>query len=79
MSGPLHAGTFGPNPTDDTFGIRVEFQKAPLEGRINLPPTAGMQFFGEGRIEGRTGALTVRLRDVSGATLWQTTLEPRRA
>ena len=79
MSGPLHAGTFGPNPTDNTFGIRVEFQKAPLEGRINLPPTAGMQFFGEGRIEGRTGALTVRLRDLSGATLWQTTLEPRRA
>src|SRR3712207_7302682 len=52
MSGPLHAGTFGPNPTDDTFGIRVAFQKAPPEGQLNLPPTAGMQFFGEGRIEG---------------------------
>jgi alkaline phosphatase D len=76
MSGPLHAGTFGPSATDDTFGIQVVWQKAPPQGQSNLPPSAGLQFFGEARIEGRSGAMTVMLKDVSGATLWQRTLEP---
>jgi hypothetical protein len=38
-----------------------------------------MQFFGEAAIEGRSGALTVMLKDMAGATLWQTTLEPEAA
>jgi alkaline phosphatase D len=76
VSGPLAAGTFGPNPADDTFGLNVVWQKAPIDGRQNLSPAEGMQFFGEVAIEGRTGTLTVMLKDMSGATLWQTTLAP---
>jgi alkaline phosphatase D len=78
MSGPLNAGTFGPNATDDTFGIQVVFQKAPPAGQVNLPPSAGLQFYGEVKIDGRSEAMTVFLMDLAGATLWQRTLEPQR-
>ncbi len=75
VSGPLAAGTFGPNKPDDTFGLEVVFSKDP-GGQVNLPPTAGMQFFGECAIEGRSGALTVALKDMAGATLWQRSFDP---
>ena len=52
VSGPLHAGTFGPNELDNTFGPEVKFIKAPGPGKQNLPPSAGMQFFGHVRIDG---------------------------
>ncbi len=78
VSGPLHAGGFGPNAPDDTFGLEVVWQKAPEGGLRNVPPTEGGQFFGEASIEGRTGALTVMLKDLTGAALWQRTLEPER-
>jgi len=29
-AGPLHAGTFGPNELDNTFGPEVKFIKAPM-------------------------------------------------
>jgi alkaline phosphatase D len=79
VSGPLHAGTFGPNETDDSFGIQVKYQKAPEAGRVNLSPAEGMQFFGDVQIDARTAAMTVHLRDVSGASLWNTTLVPKKA
>ncbi|RBH45494.1 hypothetical protein C3F00_037655, partial [Pseudomonas sp. MWU13-2860] len=45
VSGPLNAGTFGPNALDMTFGPKVVYQKAP-EAQ-NLSPLAGLQFFGQ--------------------------------
>lgn len=78
VSGPLHAGGFGPNAPDDTFGLEVVWQKAP-GGRINVPPTEGGQFFGEAAIEGRTGVLTVMLKDLNNAVLWQRSFEPERS
>ncbi|HMF76578.1 MAG TPA: alkaline phosphatase D family protein, partial [Bryobacteraceae bacterium] len=42
ISGPIHAGTFGPNELDNTFGPEVMFQKHPPKGQFNLPPSAGM-------------------------------------
>ena len=33
VSGPLHAGTFGPNELDNTFGPEVKFIKAPGAGQ----------------------------------------------
>lgn len=69
VSGPMHAGTFGPGRTDDTFGPQVVFQKSPPKGQSNLPPSAGMQFFGEVHISGKTRAMTVTLRDLAGARL----------
>ena len=77
VSGPLHAGTFGPNDLDNTFGIDVKFAKAPAAGQVNLPPSAGMQFFGEVQIDAKTTAMTVHLRDIDGTSLWTTTLAPR--
>jgi alkaline phosphatase D len=76
MSGPLNAGTFGPSPTDDTFGIQVVYQKHPPEGQANLPPSAGLQFFGDVRITAATGAMTVTLRDLAGAALFTKEIAP---
>ena len=78
VSGPLNAGTFGPNELDNTFGPELRFIKAPPPGQANLPPSAGLQFFGEVQIDAHTAALTVHLRDLTGASLWSTTLTPER-
>ena len=77
VSGPLHAGTFGPNELDNTFGPEVKFVKAPGADKQNLPPSAGMQFFGHVKIEGATGQMTVSLRDRADTELWSTTLDPK--
>jgi len=73
----LHAGTYGPNELDNTFGPEVKFIKAPGPGNQNLPPSAGMQFFGHVRIDGASGQMTVTLRDRADAALWSTTLDPK--
>jgi alkaline phosphatase D len=78
VSGPLHAGTFGPNELDNTFGPEVKFIKAPPPGQVNLPPSSGMQFFGHVRIDGATGQMTVTLRDRADTALWSVTLDPKR-
>ncbi len=79
VSGPLHAGTFGPNDLDKTFGPEVKFVKAPDEGQVNLPPSAGLQFFGLVDIDGQTEQLTVRLMDREDQELWNITLDPTRS
>lgn len=76
VSGPLNAGSFGPNKTDATFGMQVMYQKAPQEQ--NTAPTAGLQFFGQVDIDSRTKAMTVTLKDLTGASLYAKTLEPQR-
>ncbi|MGH6904236.1 MAG: alkaline phosphatase D family protein, partial [Geminicoccaceae bacterium] len=78
VSGPLNAGTFGPNPLDATFGPQVVFQKVPPAGQFNLPPSAGLQFFGQVDIDGATEVMTVRLKDLAGASLFTQELEPQR-
>jgi alkaline phosphatase D len=77
VSGPLNAGSFGPNTLDATFGPQVVFFKAPPAGQANLSPYAGLQFFGEVNIDARSGALTVDLRDIGGASVFSKTLAPR--
>ena len=76
VSGPLNAGTFGPGELDPTFGPEVRFAKVPPAGQSNLPPSAGLQFFGQVDIEGGTGVMTVALKDLAGATLFSQELEP---
>lgn len=76
VSGPLHAGTFGPNKLDGTFGPEEVFVKAPGEGQVNLPPSAGLQFFGLVDIDGATQQMKVRLMDVGNTELWSVTLDP---
>ncbi|VIO66834.1 alkaline phosphatase D family protein [Bradyrhizobium ivorense] len=77
VSGPLHAGTFGPNELDNTFGPEVKFVKAPGEANQNLPPSAGMQFFGHVKIDGKSGQMTVSLRDRKDVELWSIALDPK--
>jgi alkaline phosphatase D len=79
VGGPLHAGMFGPNTLDNTFGPQLKFIKAPPAGQANLPPIDGTQFFGHAAIDGKTEAMTVSLRDNTGATLYSVTLEAKRA
>jgi alkaline phosphatase D len=78
VSGPLNAGTYGPNTPDNTFGLQVVYQKSQRESGGDNSPKAGLQFFGDVVLDGRTENLTVNLRDVAGATLFSRMLEPRR-
>lgn len=79
VSGPLHSGSFGPNDLDMTFGPEVKFVKAPAEGQVNLPPSAGLQFFGLVDIASDSGQMTVRLMDRADNELWSVTLDPKQA
>jgi len=79
VSGPLNAGTFGPNALDNTFGPQVVFQKAPAAGRRNLPPSEGLQFYGQVRIDAASRAMTVNLKDLEGQTLFSQEIAPEAA
>ncbi|ALM52653.1 alkaline phosphatase D family protein [Halomonas huangheensis] len=79
VSGPLHAGTFGPGELDATFGPQVAFQKAPEEGRANLAPSEGYQFFGQVDLDAESKELTVTLKDVEGTSLHTEVLTPKMA
>jgi alkaline phosphatase D len=76
VSGPLNAGTFGPNKLDATFGPDVKFMKAPPPGHLNLSPAAGFQFFGHVAIDGATRQMVVTLKDAANSDLWSVTLDP---
>lgn len=76
VSGPLHAGTFGPNALDNTFGPTVIFEKAPPEGQANLPPSDGLQFFGQIDIDRHSKKMTVSLKDSSGTEVFSQELSP---
>lgn len=79
VSGPLHSGTYGPQELDMTFGPEVRFMKAAPGGiESNLPPSAGMQFFGLVDIDGATEQMTVRLMDRDDNELWRTVIDPQR-
>lgn len=75
VAGPLNAGTFGPNDLDNTFGPSVVFSSAPAPGENNLPPSAGLQFFGQVDIDPYSKDLTVSLKDIDGTELFGKRLE----
>jgi alkaline phosphatase D len=70
VSGPLSAGAFGPNQTDNTFGIQVVYQKCPPKEQQNANALSKYQFFGEVAIGNATRSLTVTLRDLDGTALF---------
>ncbi len=78
VSGPLNAGSFGPNTTDGTFGPQVAFTKAPPAGQANLSPYAGLQFFGDVNIDKDSKAMTVELKDINGVSVFSKTLQAER-
>jgi alkaline phosphatase D len=77
VSGPLNAGSFGPNTMDGTFGPQVVFSKAPPPGQSNLSPYSGLQFFGEVNIDAYSAVMTVDLRDIDGVSVFSRKLLPR--
>jgi alkaline phosphatase D len=66
VAGPIHAGTFGPNALDPTFGPELKFQWVPPAGTGNLAPWDGMQTFGA--VDVAHDALRVAILDVAGTT-----------
>ena len=53
VSGPIHAGTFGPNALDNTFGPQLAYHQGADQGAGPEPVAgAGMQFFGLSAIDG---------------------------
>jgi alkaline phosphatase D len=74
ISGPLHAGSYGPFNPDATFGNQVRYSRAsPVRG---ASPAAGYQFFGEVEIDPATRTLIVRLCDIHGAVLHTEVIQP---
>jgi alkaline phosphatase D len=76
VAGPLHAGTFGPNMLDPTFGPEARFVAIPPGMKPNRPPSEGFQFFGTLHVDGRTQVLTARLHDLTGKALHTVELPP---
>jgi alkaline phosphatase D len=74
VAGPLHAGTFGPNTLDMTFGPEAKFNGVPPGFKGNRPPSDGFQFFGTMKIDARTRAMTVRLHNLADEVLYSVEL-----
>ena len=53
----------------------TDVRKAPPEGQSNLPPSAGLQFFGQVDIS-EEGIMLVSLKDLEGQTLYTKELLP---
>ncbi len=64
IAGPIHAGGFGPNPLDPSFGPEVRFQWVPPDPNTMLAPWDGQQSFGT--IDVARDALTVILWGIDG-------------
>jgi alkaline phosphatase D len=76
VGGPINAGTFGPGEIDKTFGPEVKYLSIPAGMKQNRSPAEGLQFFGVGRIDARSKALTVSLHGMEGQKLYEVTLPP---
>lgn len=69
VSGPLHAGTFGPSELDPTFGPEVRFASRRPGAPVSGPWTAD-QYFGTVRIDPVTKACTVTHWNRNSEKLW---------
>lgn len=76
VAGPAHAGTFGPAELDRTFGPEARFIGIPPGMKPNRPPSEGLQFFGALRVDAKTRALTVTLRNLAGESLFRVEIPP---
>lgn len=77
VSGPLHAGTFGPGAFDNTFGPQLKFKSIPDGMRPNRPPSEGLQFFGHVKIDPLSRDLTVTHYSAAGDKLWNIDLQAK--
>ena len=77
VSGPLHAGTFGPSELDNTFGPELRFKGIPDGMKANRPPSEGFQFFGLVKIDAKSSVMTVTHYNAAGKNLWNIDLHPQ--
>lgn len=77
VGGPLHAGTFGPGAIDPTFGPEVRYVSVPPNMKQNRPPSELLQFFGIGKIDAKTKAMTVSLHNAEGSQLFAVEIAPQ--
>jgi alkaline phosphatase D len=77
ISGPFHTRPGRIMHYDKTFGAERHY-RTPRAPKGNNPPSAGHVYFGHGRIDAKTGALTVGIRDISGQSLFEKTIEAQR-
>jgi alkaline phosphatase D len=78
VAGPAHAGTFNPPRLDKTFGPEVKFLGIPPGMKPNRPPSEGFQFFGTLTVSAQTRALTAKLFNLAGDTLYSVELPASR-
>lgn len=76
ISGPLHAGSFGPGEFDRTFGPQLRWRSRQAGAAQNLPPSDNQQYFGTVQISAATGAATVSQFNRLGERLWQVEIPP---
>ncbi len=75
VSGPMHAGTFGPNALDNTFGPEVKWKGIPDDLKANRSPADGYQFFGEIEVDTETRRMTVRQFNIRSEQVFSIDLE----
>lgn len=73
VAGPLHAGSFPPQPLDETFGGAIVYV-TPLQA--DSSPAAGGQYFGEVNFDPTNKLLRVSIHDVHGVELFFQTIAP---
>jgi alkaline phosphatase D len=73
VAGPMHAGTFGPNRLEATFGPEARFISIPPGMKPNRPPSDGLQFFGTLDCDNRSMVATIW--NLAGEKLWSAELE----
>jgi alkaline phosphatase D len=76
VAGPLHAGTFGPNKLDNTFGPEIKFLSIPEGLKPSRPPSEGWQFFGLVKIDGKSEVMTVSFHNLQGVKIYSIELTP---
>lgn len=75
VSGPLHAGTFGPTPFDGTFGPELKFTSR-QPGASSSGPWSNEQFFGTVDIDPSSRACRVTHWNRDGRQLWSGEIPP---
>ena len=81
--GPIHAGSFGPNFLDTSFGATYGYEMGPFtlgyERWANLSPqTHELQSFGHASVS-EDGKLDIKLMNIDGSVMFEKTLSPSEA
>ena len=78
ISGPLHAGTWGPGPLDNTFGPRRCSRRAAAQSRAKTSRrVSGCSSSVASISTASREVMTVTLKDVDNRDLWSVDIEPQ--